>query len=949
MVFGAGLRNSRPDSGFAIGSRKAQDTVANTVKTTPASLRQLPKADSVKSGDTAGQNQQTSGITLLKFKDSTAGNNLSAIDSLMLPSNDSARRRSITPYANRQQDTIRRDSTQSDSMVTKNFLDDIISGKNTDSVRYRPKEKLVYIYNDGDVTYGTMNMKADFMRMELDNKLLFATGKADSTGKMTRPIFAEGGANYTMDTILYNISSGKAKIKGVATQQGDGFLIGDQVKKMKDNSFNVINGKYTTCDHIDHPHFYIAMTKAKVIPNKKVVIGPSYFVLEDVPTPLLIPEGFFPITQGRSSGILIPSYGEESTRGFFLRDGGYYWAINDYVDLLLQGSIYTYGSWEATVRSQYIKRYKFSGQLSATYASTVIGEKGDANYNKAPSLQVMWTHRQDPKASPGTTFSASVNFATSGFKEYVSNNINDIVSTNTASSVSYSRNWAGSPFSLTANLNMNVNSRDSTIKVTFPDVAFNVNKIFPFQRKNAIGKQRWYEKISFSYSGKLTNSISAKEDELFTKDVFKNMNSGVSHSIPISTSFNLFNYINISPSANYNEVWLFREVKRTYDPNYTNPKNSSDHIRRDTSSVFKSLRSYSLNISASTKIYGTYDFTGLKKFPLKMLRHTITPTIGFSYAPNFGDPKYGYYLPYQPNGDGTVEYYTPYEGAFSVPGRGSSGSITFGLNQTLEAKVASKTDTTGMKKIKIIDNFSIRGSYNLLADSMKLSTIGLGIQFAVPGLKNVNLQISATLDPYDVIVNANGTSATRINKFMIANGKGLGRISNASWTAGYSFNSGTSPEPGQQPAINNGAINPLFTDPFMFDPNNPLAPEMRRQLMATTYYDFNIPWNVSLNYSFNYSNDGARKNLTQSVNYSGNVTLTPNWALSINGGFDIMSGKPTIGMFTLIRDLHCWQMSFSWVPTGTRRSWQFKINIKSASLADIKYDKQSSYLDNIQW
>lgn len=935
MVFGTGLSVNKSGSGIAAGGRKAHDTLGYDGK---ADLLQMPISDS--SLREAALPEDLILEQLQSDSDSTF-RRVDPRDSLGIVRNER--------FSGVTQDSIRQDSVKKDSVGTKNFLDDIISGKNTDSVRYRPKEKLVYIYNQGDVTYGNMNMKADFMRMELDNKLLFATGKADSTGTMSRPVFAEGGSNYTMDTILYNISSGKAKIKGVATQQGDGFLIGDEVKKMKDNSFNVIDGKYTTCDHIDHPHFYIAMTKAKVIPNKKVVIGPSYFVLEDVPTPLVLPEGFFPITQGRSSGIIFPSYGEESTRGFFLRDGGYYWAINDYADLTLMGSLYTYGSWEASIKSQYKKRYKFDGNISATYANTVIGEKDDANYRRSPSLQVQWSHRQDPKASPGTTFSASVNFATSGFKEYAANTIDDIVNTNTASSVSYSRNWAGTPFSLVANLNLNVNSRDSTIKITFPDIAFNVNKIFPFQRKNVIGKQRWYEKIAFSYSAKLTNSVSAKEDELFTKDIFKNMNNGVEHRIPISTSFNLFNYINVSPSVNYKETWLFREVKRTFDPNYTNPKNTNDHIRRDTTSVFKSLRSYDLSISASTKVYGTYDFTAHKKFPLKMLRHTITPTIGFSYAPNFGNPKYGYYLPYQPNGDGTVDYYTPFEGAFSVPGRGSQGSITFSLNQTLEAKVASKTDTTGMKKIKILDNLRISSSYNLLADSLKLQPFSLGVQVAVPGLKNVNVQVSATLDPYDVDISSNGTSATRINRFMVTNGKGLGRITNASMTAGYSFNSGNNNEDGQPPAINNGAINPMFTDPFFFDPDNPMDPILRRQLMSTTYYDFNIPWNVSLSYSFSYSNNGARKNLAQNINYSGNVTLTKNWALSINGGFDIMSGKPTIGMFTLIRDLHCWQMSFSWVPTGSRKSWQFKINIKSASLQDIKYDKQSSYLDNIQW
>ncbi len=863
---------------------------------------------------------------------------------------------SMALFANYRKDTVAApatDSLQQDSVPTNNFLDDIISGTNKDSLRFRPKEKLIYIYQSGDITYGNMNMKADYMRLEMDKKELYATGVADTLGNRTRPIFVDGGSTFTMDSIQYNFSSGKAKIQGVATQEGEGFLLGNDVKKMKDNTINIRSGKYTTCDQTEHPHFYLSMTQAKVIPQKKVIIGPSYLVMEDVPIYFLgLPEGFFPLTQGRTSGIIIPSYGEETTRGFFLRDGGYYWAVNDHMDLTFKGSIYTYGSWEAGVESRYVQRYKYSGRLSAKYAKTVIGEPGDANYRNAPSFQLQWTHTQDPKANPGTTFSAQVNFATSGFREYAATNINDIVNTRTESSISYGKRWAGTPFSLTVSMRASVSSQDSTVNLSLPSASFNMSKINPFKRKNAVGKERWYEKISLSYSGSLINTVKAKEDELFSPDIFSKMQNGVEHKIPISTSFNLFNYINISPSANYNERWLFRKVTREYDPNYTDPITNS-HERRDTTYGFHRLWDYNFNVSANTKLYGTYDFRMHPKFPVQMIRHTITPTIGFRYTPDFGDPKYGYYEPYQPNGDGAIDYYSPYAGgAYSPPGRGPAASLTFSVGQTLEAKVLSKRDTSGMKKVKIIDNFSFNGSYNFLADSMNLSTIPMSLRMTIPGLENFGINVSATLDPYDVVLNEAGTTATRINKFMIANGKGLGRITNVSTSIGYTFNSKSSGTQGGQTAINDFSSQSLMdamVNPFYFDPDNPMDPILRRQLMANTYYDFDIPWNFSFNYSISYTNNGAKKNIIQTLSYNGSVTLTPKWGITFSGGFDFETGKMTTGVFTLTRDLHCWQMNFSWVPIGTRKSWQFKINVKASSLQDLKYDKQSSYLDNIDW
>ncbi len=841
-------------------------------------------------------------------------------------------------------------SAGQDTVRNRSFLDDIITGKSEDSLVYRPKDKLIYIYRNGDVTYGGMNMKADFMRVELDSKQLFARGTSDTLGNITHPVFTDSGTEYSMDSIVYNIESGKAKIKGVVTQQGDGYLIGNEVKKMPDNTININSGRYTTCNQTDHPHFYLQMTKAKLIPGKKIIVGPAYLVMEDVPTPLAIPEAFFPLTQERSSGIIVPSYGEESTRGFFLRDGGYYWAIGEHVDLQLLGSIYTYGSWDASISSRYVQRYKFSGQLSARYASTVNGMKGDANYSRSPSMQINWTHTQDPKFRPGSNFSARVQFQTSGYRQNASTTLNDYVNTSTTSSISYQKTWAGTPFSLAVSGDLTMNSRDSTVTFNLPNIVFNVSRFNPFKRKNAVGKQRWYEKISMSYTANIKNGVSqVKENEVFTPGILDKMRFGVKHSIPISTSFNLLNYINVSPSANYTEVWSFREVKRTYDPSYEGPNGS--HERRDTTYGFHRLWNYNLSVNASTKIYGMYDFTKHEKFPLKMLRHTMAPTIGFTFAPDFGKPSYGYWYPYQTSEDGEVGYYSPFNdyNAFSGPGRSPSGSLTFSLVQTLEAKVASKSDTSGMKKVSIIDNLTISSSYNFLADSLNLAPFSIRLNMKIPGLKNVGLNISATLDPYDVEIGRNG-SATRVNRFMAANGKGLGRITNVGTSFGYSFSSKRS-ESGR-PAINDplsgGGMDP-YINPFYFDPDNPIDPVTRRQMMTSTYYDFNIPWNLSLTYTFNYTNNGSRRNIVQTLGYQASVNLTPKWGISFNGGFDLQTMKMTAGTFSLVRDLHCWQMSFSWVPFGQRKSWQFKINVLSPSLQDLKYDKQSSYLDNLDW
>ncbi len=609
-------------------------------------------------------------------------------------------------------DTLRRDSVARPRTPRKArpLLDAPITGKNSDSLVYDVRNRRVYIYNQGEVTYQNRRLKADYMRIDMADKMIYAYGKADTLDgepRVTKPEFTEGDAAYQMDTIAYNLDSNKAKIKGVATQQGEGWLIGGSVKKLPDNTVNIEDGKYTTCDETDHPHFYMAMTKAKVIPGKKVVTGPAYLVIEDVPIYFLgIPGGFFPISTGPKSGLLMPSYGEEYSKGFFLRDMGYYFTLGDHADLALRGGFYTLGSWEASAASRYIKRYKYSGSFNMQYSNVKTGEKGEPDYLKQSNFRIQWSHSQDPKANPGSTFSASVNFATSGYSRYSATNLNDILATQTNSSIAWSKNWAGTPFSLSANMAVSQNSQNKSLSVTLPNVVFNVSRVYPFKRRERMGKERWYEKISMQYTAKMTNSVTTTEDRIFSRETLDNMKNGIEHTLPVSASFNLFNYINVSPSFNYNEKWYFKRVDFEWNP----VTNRTDTLPAEYG--FYRLYNYNASVSTSTTLYGMYDLTKRRKDrKIQAIRHVLTPSIGFSFAPDFGDPRYGYYRTRQTDSTGRTTTYSPYAvNAYGVPSSGKSMSLNFSLSQNLEMKVLSKRDTSGMKKIKLIDDFSIRGS-----------------------------------------------------------------------------------------------------------------------------------------------------------------------------------------------------------------------------------------------
>lgn len=819
----------------------------------------------------------------------------------------------------------------------RNFLDEIINGQNKDSLYYDVRGKMVHIYEQGDVTYGNMNIKADYMRVSMDSKEILAYGKADTSAYgHTRPEFTENGTTYTMDTVTYNIDSKRAKIKGVVTKDGEGFLTGKEVKMMDDKSFNIRGGVYTTCDHTDHPHFYISMSKAKFIPGKKMVSGPLHLVIADVPLPLIIPEIFFPMNMERKTGFIMPSYGEDSNRGFYLNNGGYYFAFNDYIDLELTGGIYTLGSWELNARSRYRVRYKFNGSVGVNYAKTIIGDKGSADYRNQNNFKVTWTHSQDSKFNPNSTFSANVNISTSGYNKLASQDMTDYLSSQTASTINYTYAWKTLPMNISVGLSYNQQLNTGDISLGLPSINFKVNRIYPFKRKVMVGKERWYEKIAMTYTAQMQNSMKGNTNDLKDlNDLASKFNNGVRHTIPISASFNVGGFLNISPSVNYDERWYFRRVDQRWDP-------QQNTIVADTTRGFYRVYDYRASVSANTTLYGMYQFKNPNSF-VKAIRHTINLDLSASVAPDFGKEKYGYWKEVQANAEGTrMQRYSPFAGQlYGVPSSNPNASLSLGISQTLEAKVASDTDTTGMKKLKIIDEFSFSLSYNFLADSMKLArNIPVRIRSSI--IPNFGINISMNLDPYEV----DKKTGVVYDKLLLRRGI-PGRISSVGWSFGYTFRSS---DLYTEATINDISKQyPEYSNPYFYDPNDPLDPALRRQLMTSQYYDFSLPWNFSFNYSINYTNNGVKKKITNTLNFNASITLDKEkkWGITYVGGYDFEGKSLTPGVFNLSRDLHCWQMHFSCVPFGFRKSWNFTIQVKSSLLQDLKYEKSSSMYDNL--
>ena len=840
-------------------------------------------------------------------------------------------------------DTLMMDTVAIDS-VKKPIIEDPIVYSAEDSIVVSFDGQRVFLYKNASVKYQQIELTAYYIELDLETKQIYAEGLRDSTGTMSgKPLFKQGSEEYESETMRYNFETEKAFITKVVSKQGEGFILSDRTKKIGPEVFITEKAKYTTCD-AEHPHFYMHLTKAKVISNNKIVTGPAYMVLEDFPIYFpILPFGYFPSTPTYSSGIIVPTYGEEANRGFFLREGGYYWAAGEYFDLTLKGEIYSKGSWGSQLHTNYKKRYKFSGGFDFRYNVNVYGESGLDTYTRTPQYQVMWSHSQDQKANPSRTFSASVNLSSSGYDKQNSytgqTGGNNYLQTQKSSSISYSQRFENTPFSMSVNLRHSQNSRDTTITLSLPEMTFTMAKVYPFRKKNRSGPVKFYEKFGINYTANMRNSISnVKEYDLLKKSFPNDWKNGIKHNIPLAfPGFNLAKYINVSPSISYDEKWYFKKYKYSYveDQVFTDEYGKTSHIEKDTIPGLSRVYNYSYSLSTSTNIYGMF----IPRNPnsrIKGIRHKFSPSASFSYTPDFGQERFKYWQKVQVDSTGEVDYFDVNKGGVygDSPQRGASGSISLALNNNLEMKMIDTKDTTGnskeikYKKVKLIDNFSLSSSYNLIADSLNMAPISIRARTTVAG---VSINMGSVVDPY--MVNDN---YQRINQWAWNNRSGLGkigRLTSANLSFGMNFNSKSKKDKNNVAGDEEGEEEDVNRRPAIYD----------------EYVDFSLPWNFGFDYSFNYSgpSSGAPDGrFSQTLGIRGNVSLTEKWKVAMNTNFDIQAREFSYTSLNISRDLHCWQMTFNFVPFGYMKSYSFTINAKSAMLKDLMLKKQESHYDN---
>ena len=804
-------------------------------------------------------------------------------------------------------DTIRNDSTQS-----KPLFDDLIDYNADDSVRFSIQEKKVYLYGNGFVKYLTTELRADYIELDMDKKLAMATGVPDSVGKLKgTPKFKDGGQEFESTELHYNFDTKKCYVTEIITQEGEGYIQGKTTKKMSDSVYCVKHGMYTTCDEHDHPHFGLNMSKAKMIKDKKIFVGFTNLELEGIPLPIFIPFGFFPITKKATSGIIMPTYGEERMRGFNLRGGGYYIYINDYIDMNITGDIYTNGSWGLQYATQYRKRYKFNGNLNFTISKNYVSEKGLPDYQESSDWSVRWTHTQDGKANPYSSFSASVDMSSANNNYYNANTVDGIANQRKQSSISWSKKWPESPFSLSGSFNHSQNSRDSSIAITLPNLSLRMTQIYPFRKKGKSGEMKWYDNIGVSYSAELRNSIQTKEDKLFKSSFERDWSNGFKHNIPISLQFKIAKDVTFTPSLNYNGYLNLKTIEKIWIPDTS--ANGGQFITRDVPGL-----NYSHDYSASGSIGYTPTIYGMFMFKpgckVVAIRHMIRPSISASYTPAIkplGNYKKSYF-----DGEKEVEY-DIHEGLTYRPnttGGKQSGSISFSLDNNVEMKVRNDKDTTGdeeFKKVKLLESFRLSTSYNPFADSMNFSNISISARTKILNNK-VDLNFSGTIDPYAI-----DTNNVRYNKY---HGK-LGRLTNATISTNFSF----SADNGQNKEKKNDLVGGFYDD----------------------YMDFDVPWNISISYNFTYSRPSPYRSptISQIVNFSGDLSLTPKWKLTFQSGYDIKNKEVTSTSFSVTRDLHCWEMTFNCMPFGQHQSYNFEIHVRSSLLRDLKLTKRDSWYD----
>lgn len=886
------------------------------------------------------------------------------------PSRQDTLQNSIRPmlFDSLRSDSLVTDSLAEDSAKKSSGLDFPVQYEASDSTTYDADTRLSTLYGSSKVVYQDMQLEAAIISMNNDSSIAHAVGIKDTLGVWTgKPVYTQKSDNYESEEMTYNFKTKKGFIKHVSTAQGDGFLNSESSKRSGDGTLFLQHAKYTTCDH-DPPHFYLALSRAKVYPGKEAIFGPAYLVVEDVPLPFAIPMGFFPFTSSYSSGFLMPTYGSETSRGFYLRNGGYYFAINDRMDLTLLGEVYTKGSWGLNASSTYRKRYKYSGNFYANYQNTVEGEKNMPDYTKTTSFKLQWSHRQDTKASLYSNLSASVNFATSNFERNdLAGKYNPVAATQSTrtSSVSYSRTIPSLNMTISASSNLSQNMQDSTIAMTLPDLNIAVSRFYPFKRKKLAGKQHWYEKISMTYTGQLSNSIMTKEDKLLKSSLVKDWRNGMLHTIPVSATFQVFKYINVSPTLNFRDRMYTNKIMQSWDVD-------NQKVARDTIYGFYNVYNWDAALSASTTLYGFYK-PWKKLFGEKIIavRHVLKPSLSYNYSPDFSVSSYGYYDTYvktDANGNVSTVSYSPFSsGLYGVPGSGKTGSISLSLSNNVEMKVKSDADSTGEKKISLIDELSANMSYNMAAATRPWSDLSTRIRLKLT--KRYTFSMAAMFATYAYKFNENGNVVVG-DRTEWSYGR-FGRFQGMSQNLSYTFNNSTFKKkekkqsdnktdnlPEDDDDLDEEDVNESNVDPEL-QSNNSTQERERSKINPDGYMAFSIPWSFTVSYGISMrENTSAKINektmrypykFTQNLNFSGHVSLSEGWNISFNSGYDFNYHQLSMTTASLSRDLHCFSMTCS-VVLKPYTSFNFSFRAKISTIADLlKWEKRSSYSTNIVW
>ena len=860
-------------------------------------------------------------------------------------------------------DSLAMDSLALDTTPKKEPLDAPVIYEASDSIVFT-KGGFAHLYGSGKVNYQNIELTSQLITMNMDSSTVFARGVADTTGvEQGTPVFKDGETPYESKMMRYNFKTKKGFINSIVTQQGDGYVTSEESKKGANDEIYMRHGKYTTCDNHDHPHFYLKLSMAKVRPKKDVVFGPAQLVVEDVPLPIAVPFGFFPFSSSYSSGFIMPTYGDEMNRGFYLRDGGYYFAISDQFDLKLLGEIYTKGSWGLSAASTYNKRYRYSGYFNASYLVTKQGEKNMPDYMVSKDFRVQWSHRQDAKANPNSTFSASVNFTTSSYDKSSLSTLYDPLSSysnNTkASSISYSRNFPEIGLNLSGTFNITQNTQDSSVNMTLPDLNITLNRIYPFKRKNSAGDQKWYEKISFQYTGALTNKVNTKDNLLF-KTPFSKWETGMRHSIPVEATFSLFKYINVTPSFQYTERWYTRKVMQHYD--YT-----LKEAVKDTINGFNRVYDYNMSVSMNTKLYGMYKPLFMKSKEIT-IRHVVTPSVSYTYTPDFGASRFGYYENYvytDEDGEVRMVEYSPYSGMpYGVPGQGVSQNISMSLKNNLEMKMASDKDTTGYKKISLIDDLTGQLSYDIARKRWSDLTLNARLKLT----KNYTFNMNARFKTYAYKFDENGR-VVESDRTEWSYGR-FGRFDGYSGSLSYTLNNETfkkwfgkgDEEDGKNKGKKEDTDSEEDEEDEELNTNQNTQPKRKTEdakIDSDGYLAFQLPWSLSLSYSYRIQEDRTKNiniktmrypySFSHQVNISGNVKLGSRWNITYSSGYDFDTKKMSMTQMNITRDLHCFNMSCGLV-FGPFTSYNFSIRANSTMLTDaLKWDQRSNTGSAVTW